>query len=278
MANHLPRPKQLAILQALTEGCSVRSTERMVGVSRETVLSLLVRVGRGCAVLLDKMMRNLTCERLELDEIWSYVHTKQRHLHDASDATHGDRWVFVAIDADTKLIPCFRVGDRDAATTRAFVEDLAGRLTNRVQISADGFGPYVNAIEDAFGADVDFGTVLKEYEAEPLGPGRYSPPHVTKVTKTVVTGDPNVALISTSYVERQNLTIRMRTRRFTRLTNAFSKKLENHGAAVALHMAAYNLVTVHQTLRVTPAMAANVTQNVWSMEELLDRALEARTA
>jgi IS1 family transposase len=275
MSNVLPRSKQLSILNALVEGNSVRSTERMLNVSRETVLSLLVRVGEGCEALLDSTMRSLSCERLELDEIWGYVQKKQRQVTKEDDVANvGDMWTFVAIDADTKLVPCYRVGKRDGANANAFVSDLAARLRNRVQISSDGLGLYIEAIERAFGSDVDFGQVVKSYEAEPIGPGRYSPPKVTSVEKVVVMGNPDLDTLSTSYVERQNLTMRMQIRRMTRLTNAFSKKAENHRAATALHFAHYNFVRRHQTLRVTPAMAAGVSPVLWSTEDLLSAALE----
>ena len=275
MANILPRTKQLAILNALVEGNSVRSTERMTDVNRETVLSLLVRVGSGCAKLLDSTMRNLSCTRIELDEIWDYVAKKQRHVTEEDDAQNvGDQWTFVAIDAETKLVPCYLVGKRDGKNANKFVADLASRLRNRVQVSSDGLGLYVEAIERAFGSDVDFGQVVKSYEAEPVGPGRYSPPKVTSVEKVVVMGSPDLDTLSTSYVELQNLTMRMQIRRMTRLTNAFSKKVENHRAATALHFAHYNFVRCHQTLRTTPAMAAGVTSVLWSMDDLLSAALD----
>jgi IS1 family transposase len=274
MANVLPRQKQVAVLNALVEGVSVRSTERMLDVSRETVLSLLVRVGEGCAALHNRMMRNLSCERIECDEIWAFVQKKQRHLKPEDDPSIvGDTWTYVAIDADSKLVPAYRVGKRDHADATAFVADLASRLTNRVQISTDGLGLYVVAIERAFGAEVDYARVVKSYEAEPIGPGRYSPPKVSTVEKTPISGAPDLDFASTSYVERQNLTMRMGIRRMTRLTNAFSKKLRNHQAATALHFAHYNLARRHQSLRVTPAMEAGVTSEVWSMDQLLDAAL-----
>src|SRR3984893_16743274 len=183
----------------------------------------------------------------------------------------GDQWTFVAIDPDTKLVPAYRVGKRSRETALAFMTDLSERLSNRVQISSDSLRSYVHAVERAFGADVDYGQIVKFYDAEPIGPGRYAPPRVTGVERTVIAGTPEQAHISTSMVERQNLTMRMSMRRFTRLTNAFSKKLENLQAAVALHFAHYNLVRLHKTLRVTPAMAAGVSDRLWSLEELVDR-------
>jgi IS1 family transposase len=208
-----------------------------------------------------------------LDEIWSYVGKKQRHITPVDDAGRlGDMWTFVALDADTKVVPTYRVGKRDGETANAFVADLSERLSNRVQLSSDGLRAYVDAIELAFGADVDYGQIVKIYEAEPVGPGRYSPPKVVDTQLTVIAGAPDPAHISTSFVERQNLTMRMSMRRFTRLTNAFSKKVENLHAAVALHFAHYNFVRLHRSLRVTPAMAAGVSDRLWSIEELVERA------
>ncbi|MGO8993847.1 MAG: hypothetical protein ACLQVI_11000 [Polyangiaceae bacterium] len=274
--NVLPRDKQIAILSHLVEGSSVRSTERLVGVCREAVLRLLVRVGDGCANLLDETMRDLPCTRLELDELWAFVGKKQRHVKETDDASRvGDQWTFVAICADTKLVPSFlTTSTRDDASTRTFVDDLARRMKNHVQISTDALRTYKGAIGDSFGRSVDYAQVTKTYEAEPVGPGRYSPPKVTGVDKTPIFGTPDADLVSTSYVERNNLSIRMGTRRFTRLTNAHSKKLENHGAAVALWFAYYNFARVHMTLRVTPSMAAGVSSTVWSMGDLLDAATD----
>jgi IS1 family transposase len=275
MANVLPRSKQLAVLGALVEGCSIRSTERMLGVHRDTVMRLGARVGEGCAYLLDEMMRDLPCERLELDELWAFVGKKQRRVRDTDDASRvGDQWTWVAIDATTKLVPTFMTGKRDADTANAFIKDLAARLRYRVQVTTDGLRTYVEPIARAFGpSGIDYAQLHKTYEAEAAGPGRYSPPKVTGTEKTPIFGSPIEELVSTSYVERQNLTMRMGIRRFTRLTNAHSKKLENHGAAVALHFAHYNFVRVHSTIRCTPAMAAGVATTVWSMDELLDRTL-----
>jgi IS1 family transposase len=271
----LPREKQLAVLGALVEGSSVRSTERMTGVHRDTILRLMVRVGNGCSALLDDKMRDLTCTRLELDELWAFVGKKQRHVTAYDDmGSVGDTWTYVALDADTKLVPTFMTGKRNEATTRAFIEDLASRLRNRVQITTDGLRMYIQPIGDAF-ADVgcDYAQLHKSYEAEPIGPGRYSPPRVTGTTKVPVYGEPIERLVSTSFVESQNRTLRMSSRRFTRLTNGHSKKLENHVAAVALHYAHYNFVRRHSTLRCTPAMAAGVSPTMWGMGELVDAAL-----
>lgn len=271
--NKLKREKQIAVLSALVEGNSIRSTERMTGVHRDTIMRLLARVGDGCDGLTDSLMRGLDSRRVQVDEIWGYIRKKQRHLTPEDDPERtGDIWTFVALDADTKLVPSYRVGKRTAANTRAFLDDLSSRLTNRVQLSSDALELYVEAAERAFGADVDYGQIVKSYEAEPSGPGRYSPPHVTATKRTPVAGDPDVAHISTSYVERNNLSMRMGIRRLTRLTNAFSKKLENFRASVALWFAYYNLVRVHRTLRVTPAMEAGVTNSVWTLGELLEAA------
>jgi IS1 family transposase len=274
MANVLPRSKQLAVLSALVEGVSVRGTARLTGVSIETILSLLLRVGSGCAALMNDRMRDLPCERLEIDELWAFVGKKQRHVTDEDDASRvGDTWTYVAIDAITKLVPCFLTGKRNVETTNAFIADLALRLRYRVQISTDGLRMYANAIGQSFGSQVDYATIVKEYESEPAGAGRYSPPKVTATAKTPIFGSPVEELVSTSFVERQNLTMRMQIRRFTRLTNAHSKKLENHGAAIALHFAHYNFARIHSSLRVTPAMAARISSTAWSMDELLDAAL-----
>lgn len=262
------------MLSALVEGVSVRATSRMTDVSPPTILSLLVRAGEGCAALHDGLMRDLSCKRLECDEIWSFIQKKQRHVREDEDTNMvGDSWTFVAIDADTKLVPSYLVGKRTAADTSKFIADLKGRLTNRVQLSTDGLALYIDAIDDAFGCEVDYAMIVKSYESEPAGAGRYSPPKVVSTEKTIVMGSPDEDLISTSYVERDNLTMRMQMRRFTRLTNAFSKKPRNHRAAVSLHFAHYNLCRIHQTLRVTPAMAAGVSDHVWSVQELMDAAL-----
>jgi IS1 family transposase len=277
MANVLPRTKQLAVIGALVEGCSIRSIERMFGVHRDTVMRLGARVGEGCANLLSETMVNLPCTRLELDELWAFVGKKQRHVRAGDAITAGDTWTWVAIDAETKLVPSFMTGKRDAETANAFIKDLAARLRYRVQVTTDGLRTYVMPLAQAFGPDgVDYAQLHKTYEVEAAGPGRYSPPKVTGTEKTPVFGFPIEELVSTSYVERQNLTMRMGNRRFTRLTNAHSKKIENHVASVALHFAHYNFARVHSTLRCTPAMAAGIATTVWSLGELVDSAL-ART-
>lgn len=270
--NRTPLARRTQIIGALVEGNSIRSTERMTDTHRDTIMRLMVEIGTGCAKLADEQMRNLSCQRIQVDEIWSYVKVKQANIAKGVTRTRiGDQWTFVAIDPDTKLVPAYLVGKRTRDNAVAFMGDLSERLANRVQISSDSLRTYVDAVERAFGADVDYGQIVKFYDAEPIGPGRYGPPRVTGAARTVIAGNPDQAHVSTSHVERQNLTMRMSMRRFTRLTNAFSKKFENLQAAVALHFAHYNLVRLHKTLRVTPAMAANVTDRVWSLEELVDR-------
>jgi IS1 family transposase len=270
--NRTPLARRTQIINCLVEGNSIRSTERMTDTHRDTIMRLMVEVGTGCAALANEQMRNLDCRRIQCDEIWTFCRMKQARIPRFTDRTKiGDQWTFVAIDPDTKLVPAYRVGKRTREHAVAFMTDLSERLSNRVQISSDSLRSYVDAVERAFGADVDYGQIVKFYDAEPIGPGRYAPPRVTGAERTVIAGSPDQAHISTSHVERQNLTMRMSMRRFTRLTNAFSKKFENLQAAVALHFAHYNLVRLHKTLRITPAMAANVTDRVWSLEELVDR-------
>ena len=275
--NKLKTSKQETVIHALVEGCSIRSTERMTGVHRDTIIRLVGRVGAGCQSLLDQTMRNLPCEKIQMDEIWGYVAKKQRHLTKQDDpAQVGDKWVFVAIDADSKLVPSYRVGQRTLPEAKAFVSDLSSRISNRVQLSSDALSAYVAATEEAFGANVDYGQIVKSYEAEPIGPGRYSPPHVTSVERSRIMGDPDPRHISTSYIERANLSMRMECRRFTRLTNAFSKRLENMKAAVALHFAHYNFVRMHRTIKCTPAMQAGIVDELWSISDLLWWAEQAR--
>jgi IS1 family transposase len=270
--NRLNLARRTQIINCLVEGNSIRSTERMTDTHRDTVMRLLVEAGEGCKALLDTEMRNLSCRRLQVDEIWGFVAKKQRQVQEGDDRSRvGDQWTFVALDPETKLVPAFRVGKRDLGTATAFMCDLSERLANRVQLSSDALAAYVSATEEAFGADVDYGQAVKFYEADPIGPGRYSPPHVVRQEKDTITGRPDPAHISTSLIERQNLTMRMSIRRFTRLTNAFSKKVENHRAAVALHFAHYNFVRWHRTIRCSPAMAAGVSRHLWSMEELVER-------
>jgi IS1 family transposase len=271
MANVLPTEKKIAVISSLCEGSSIRSIERMTGVHRDTIIRLGVRVGQGCAAIMDQQMRNLSCARLEMDEIWGFIGKKEKHVRADDDSSKGDVWTFCAIDADTKLVPAFKVGKRDGATANAFVDDVAGRMNNRLQISTDGLKAYVEAIEGAFGADVDYAQIVKTYGNEEVSNNRrYSAPEFVSCEKRVVMGFPDVDLISTSYVERLNATTRLHMRRLTRLTLAFSKKFENFEAAVGLHFAYYNFVKRHGTLRMTPAMAAGVSSSFWSVADLVE--------
>jgi len=271
MANAMKQEKKELAIKCLVDGNSIRATERIVGAHRDTIMRLMVRTGQNCKAMMSDLFKGLDSKRIQVDEIWSFVGKKQRQVRKRDNRNEvGDAWVFVALDADSKLVPTFKVGKRNLRTATDFLGDLSGRLNNRVQISSDMLNAYVEASERAFGGEVDYGQIVKSYEGEPIGPGRYSPPKVTGVKKNTVTGRPDEAHISTSYVERQNLTMRMCMRRFTRLTNGFSKKRVNHEAAVALHFAYYNLVRIHQTLRMTPAMAAGVTTRLWSIGDLID--------
>lgn len=271
--NRVPFERRVRIINCLVEGISIRSTERLTETHRDTIMRLLVAVGRGCQELADRYIRNISCQYLQVDEIWTYIQKKQKHLTPKDDPRRvGDIWTFVALDPNTKFVPAYRVGKRDLPTATAFMKDLSQRLSNRIQLSSDALQAYVEATEQAFGADVDYGQIVKFYEAEPVGPGRYSPPKVVSAQREPISGAPEIERISTSLVERQNLTMRMSMRRFTRLTNAFSKKIENLQAAVALHFAHYNFVRVHSTIGVTPAMEAGVTSNLWSMGELVEAA------
>jgi IS1 family transposase len=265
--------QKIAVISALVEGNSIRSTHRMTGVHRDTIARLLVEVGEGCARLLDDKIRRVPAKRIEVDEIWTYVFKKERRLTEEDDpAERGDQYVFVAIEADSKLVISHCIGKRDSRTALTLIDDMASRITQRVQLTTDGFRPYLESVERVFGADVDYATLVKAYgtqRGEGEGPAWYGPAEVVEVTPKTITGEPNPALISTSYVECQNLTMRMMMRRFTRLTNAFSKKLANLRAAVALYFAHYNFVRVHQTLRVTPAMEAGITDHVSEIGELL---------
>jgi IS1 family transposase len=271
MANFLDTDKQIAVISALAEGSSIRSIERITGIHRDTIMRLGVKVGQGCTALMDRAMQDLPCKRLEMDELWGFIGKKQRNVRPTDSPSYGDVWTFCAIDADTKLVPAFRVGKRDMATANAFVQDVASRMKNRVQLSTDGLRAYVNAVEEAFGADVDYAQIVKVYGQEERSEARrYSPPSVIGSEKTIIVGKPDESLISTSYAERLNATTRQHMRRLTRLTMAFSKKLENFEASVGLHFAYYNFVRRHSTLRCTPAMAAGVTGRFWSVGELVE--------
>ena len=267
----VPEDKALLAIQLLIEGTSIRSAERITGLHRDTIIRLLVLAGERCIALMDTKMRNLQCERVQSDEIWTFVGKKQRWVRDEDSDEIGDAWVFVAIDADTKLIPTYAVGKRNLATTDAFIGDLKQRLAKRVQLTTDGFRFYVTAVEEHFGAEIDFGQIVKLYGdyGQHDAAGRYSPGPIVEVISKVRQGDPDPRHMSTSFVERQNLTMRMAIRRMTRLTNAFSKKLDNLKAACALHFAYYNFCRIHQSLRVTPAMEAGIADHAWKIRELL---------
>jgi IS1 family transposase len=271
----LPIEKAESILKLLVEGMSVRSIERITQVHRDTILRLLLVAGERCQKLMDFQMRGLKCRRLQCDEIWTYVGKKNRHVRKEDSPELGDQWIFVALDADSKLIPCFVVGKRTKETTHAFLYDLKERLTeDRFQITTDGYHFY-RSIQGIFAGQADFAQLVKlfgDFGQERGSEARYSPSGLTEVISKVIDGRPDPDHISTSYVERQNLTMRMQIRRLTRLTNAFSKKLENLKAAIALHFAWYNYVRVHRSLRVTPAMEAGLTNRVWGLSELLQSA------
>jgi len=267
--NVLPMEKKVMVLTLLTEGQSVRATSRITGVSQPTILKLLVDAGAKAQEILDTQMVNIQSNFIQVDEIWSYVQKKQKQLRPFDSEEKGDQYVFVAIDSETKLVPSFLVGKRSAHYATAFMRDLQYRIKNRFQLSTDAFAGYYSAVDDVFGNDIDFGMVHKEYREDMRGERRYSPAQIVRVIIKPITGEPRRKRISTSHIERQNLTMRMNMRRFTRLTNAFSKKLENHKAAIAIHFYAYNFLRIHQSLRVTPAMEAGITNRIWNWTDLL---------
>jgi IS1 family transposase len=270
--NKLNTEKRTRVVSALVEGCSIRSTVCMTGVAKNTVTKLLVKIGEVCSDFQNEALRNLSCRRLQLDEIWSFVGAKAKNVPAERQGQFGigDVWTWVAIDADTKLVPSWFVGTRDGDCADAFVNDLSKRLTHRVQITSDGLKSYLDAVEGAFGGNVDFAQLIKLYgKDESPKDTRYSPPNCIGCRPRNVTGHPDPSHVSTSFVERQNLTMRMNMRRFTRLTNAFSKKVENHARAIALHFMHYNFARIHQTLKSTPAMRAGVTDHLWSIEEIV---------
>lgn len=272
MANKLPIEKKATVISMLAEGASIRSIERITGINRNTIMNLGVRVGNACKRIMDERMRGLECKQIQVDEIWGFIGAKRNKA--ARTGNYGDVWTFIALDADTKLIPSFTVGKRDSYHAREFMEDLAGRLFRRVQISSDALHAYPEAVERGFGAEVDYAQLVKTYAFVNLNKdaaSRYSPAEVVKTERTVISGMPNVRRITTSHVEKQNHTLRMHCRRLTRLTNAFSKKFENFQAAVALNFAYYNFVKTHSALKMTPAMAAGIEKSHSTVEELVKR-------
>jgi IS1 family transposase len=270
--NKLGRDKRTQILHLLCEGNSMRATARLADVAFNSVVKLLVEAGKACSDYQDRTFRELPCKRLQLDEIWSFVYAKAKNLPDAKAAPEiaGDVWTWVAIDADTKLVPSWLVGDRSGETAKVFVSDLAARLAGRVQVTTDGHKAYLEAIDAAFGIDVDYAVLEKIYASPVEGQKRYSPPVCVGAKRNEIMGRPDQDHVSTSFVERQNLTMRMSMRRFTRLTNAFSKKVENHAYAISLHYMHYNFVRQHKTLRISPAMAAGVSDRLWSVSDIVD--------
>jgi len=270
--NKLNRTKQAQVIAALVEGNSINATVRMTGVAKNTILKLLAELGPACSEYQNRAFRNLTCKRIQCDEIWQFCYAKEKDVPADKKGKFGfgDVWTWVAIDADTKLIPSFMLGNRDAHTANVFIDDLASRLANRIQLTTDGLKVYLEAVEGAFGCAIDYAMLIKVYGAS-QEETRYSPAECIECVTNVVSGTPAPKHISTSYIERQNLTMRMGMRRFTRLTNGFSKKVENHAHAVAIHFMHYNFCRVHKTLRVTPAMEAGITDHIWTVEEMIGR-------
>jgi IS1 family transposase len=273
MPNVLKTEKKIAVISALAEGMAIRQIERMTGIHRDTVMNYGVKVGQGCARIMDVKMRDLDCRNIQVDELWGFIQKKKKNIKATDDPQQvGDAWTFCAIDADSKLVMSYKVGKRDAATANAFMRDLAGRLKNRVQLSSDGLRAYVDAVELAFGADVDYGQIVKTYEAaETTSPERrYSAPKLVRTHTEAITGDPLPPFISTSYIERFNGTTRHHVKRLARLTLAFSKKLENFEAAVSLNFLYYNFIRTHGTLKCTPAMEAGIERSFWTVADLVE--------
>ena len=269
--NRLTTAKRVAVVGALVEGNSIRATARMTDVSKPTILKLLADLGPACTRYQNEHLRNLRCRRIQCDEIWQFCYAKQKNVENAKSAPEGagDVWTWVAIDADTKLIPAWLIGPRDLGSAYTFMMDLASRLRWRVQLTTDGLTSYLSAVEDAFGADIDYAMLRKTYGADPEAEKRYSPAKIQGCSTDIVAGDPSPKHISTSYIERQNLTMRMSMKRFARLSNGFSKKIENHAHAVALHFMHYNFARIHKTLRTTPAQAAGVTDRLWEIADIV---------
>lgn len=271
--NVLKMEKKVQILNCLIEGCSIRSTERMTGVHRDTITRLLIEVGTKCQSISESYIKDFHSKFIEVDEIWTFCKKKEKKLTEDEKITElfGDQYCFVAMDSESKLIPTYQIGKRNMENTLKFIFDLKDKLKNngRIQITSDGFKAYIDAIDLAFGSDIDFAQLIKIYSSGNIEERRYSPPKVQGVLSKILSGKPNIKKICTSYVERQNLTMRMQMRRFTRLSNGFSKKLENLKASLALHFAHYNFMRIHGSLRVTPCMAAGITDHIWNWEDLL---------
>lgn len=270
--NKLDSKTREQVISCLIEGCSIRATVRMTGVAKKTVMRLLLEVGTVCAEYQDKVFRNLKCKRLQLDEMWSWIYCKEKNRTEEiakKNPAAGDVWLWTAVDADTKLVPAWMLGNRDGRTARRFVADLASRLSHRVQITTDSHRPYLQAVEDAFGGDVDYAMLHKVYGFPMEHETRYSPATCIGCEQKRISGDPDIEHVSTSFVERQNWTVRTNMRRYTRLSNGFSRKIENHAAAVALNYFSYNFIKIHRTLRVSPAMAAGVTDRLWEVKDLV---------
>jgi IS1 family transposase len=271
--NRLTKEQRAQALHLLCEGNSIRAVTRLTGVSKTTVTKLVVDAGKAASWYQDRVFQNLSCKRLQLDEVWGFVGAKAKNATAAKKAAgeQGDIWLWVATCADTKLVPSWLVGGRDGDTAVIFTDDLANRLANRVQITSDGHKAYLDAVAASFGGDVDYGMLVKIYGPTSEHPQRrYSPAECIGARKERIEGNPDMAHVSTSYAERNNLNVRMHSRRMTRLTNAFSKKAENHAHAMALHFLYYNFVRIHKTLRTTPAMAAGVTSRLWEMTDVVD--------
>jgi IS1 family transposase len=269
--NKLPVAKRATILQMLCEGSSMRAITRVAGVSLNTVIKLLINAGKACEAYHDEHVRGVKATRIQCDEIWAFCYSKQRNVAGAKAAPEGagDVWTWTALEASHKMIVSYMVGGRDSEYAMALMDDLRSRLATRVQLTTDGHRAYLSAVEEAFGDDIDYAQLIKLYGEAPHPPGRYSPAECVGARKEPITGKPDLRHVSTSYVERSNLSIRMHIRRFTRLTNAHSKKFENHTFAVALHVMFYNFVRMHSTLRMSPAMAAGVSVRLWEMSDIV---------
>ena len=269
--NKLSTSKRVQVVAALVEGNSIRATARMTDVSKPTILKLLADLGLVCARYQDEHLRNLRCRRVQCDEIWQFCYAKQKNVADAKNAPEGagDVWTWVAIDADTKLVPSWLVAGRDLGSAYTFMHDLADRLTSRVQLTTDGYRVYLESVESAFYAGIDYAMLHKIYGSDQDPEKRYSPAQCLGCTVKTISGNPDPRHVSTSYVERQNLTMRMSMKRFARLSNGFSKKIENHAHAVSLHYMYYNFARIHKSLRTTPAQAAGVTDRLWEIADIV---------